>query len=119
LENNSRNPTGLVENWHGDDLKKAQLTLSHGKKKEGNEVEDDYDDDVVRTSVSQDRVTAALCTEELFLCTQYIRSNIRGVGYGWSTRHIWRAVGCHTSQLDIIAVSRASDKNGSFCKIIL
>jgi hypothetical protein len=35
-------------------------------------IEDD-DDDVVRTSVSQDRVTATLCPEELFLCTQHIK----------------------------------------------
>jgi hypothetical protein len=49
------------------------LTLSYGKKKKGDEVEDedDDDDDVVRTSASQDRVTAALITEELFICTQY------------------------------------------------
>jgi hypothetical protein len=29
------------------------------------------DDDVVRSSVSQDRVTVTLCTEELIICTQY------------------------------------------------
>jgi hypothetical protein len=36
-----------------------QLTLSQGKKKKRDEVEvkDEDDDDVVRTSVSQDRVT--------------------------------------------------------------
>jgi hypothetical protein len=33
---------------------------------------EDEDDDVVRTSVSQYRVTATLCPEELFLCTQHI-----------------------------------------------
>jgi hypothetical protein len=67
LENKSRN----LENWHSDGPKKVQLTFSQGKKKKGDEVEDeDDDDDVVRTSVSQDRVTATLCTEELFLYTQ-------------------------------------------------
>jgi hypothetical protein len=40
--------------------------------KKGDNVADDEDDDVVRTSVSQDQVTATLCTEELFLSTQYI-----------------------------------------------
>jgi hypothetical protein len=39
--------------------------------KKGDEVKDE-DDDMVRTSVSQDRVIATLCTKELFLCTQYI-----------------------------------------------
>jgi hypothetical protein len=29
------------------------------------------DDDVVRNSVSQDRVTVTMCTEELIICTQY------------------------------------------------
>ncbi len=61
-----------MKNWHGDSQKKVQLTLSRGKKKKGDEVEDEVDDDVMRTSVSQDIVTAILCTEELFLSTQYI-----------------------------------------------
>jgi hypothetical protein len=61
-----------LKNWHGDSQKKVQLTLSRGKKKKGDEVEDEVDDDVMRTSVSQDIVTAILCTEELFLSTQYI-----------------------------------------------
>ncbi len=50
-------------------------TLSQGKKKKGDEVaddEDEDDDDAVKTSVSQDQVTATLCTEELFLSTQCI-----------------------------------------------
>jgi hypothetical protein len=55
-----------LENWLGDSLKEVQLTLSRGKKKKGDKV-----DDAVRTSVPQDRVTAALFTE-LFLSTQYI-----------------------------------------------
>ncbi len=40
--------------------------------KKGDDVADDDDDDAVRTHVSQDPVTATLCTEELFLRTQYI-----------------------------------------------
>ncbi len=59
----------LLGNRHSDGHKKVQLTLS---KKKGDDVEYEKDDDVVRTSASQDRVTATLCTEELFLCTQYI-----------------------------------------------
>jgi hypothetical protein len=31
--------------------------------KKGDDVDDEDDDDAVRTSVSQDRVTAKLCTE--------------------------------------------------------
>jgi hypothetical protein len=38
--------------------------------KKGVDVVDD--DDAAGTSVSQDRVTAALCTEKLFLRIQYI-----------------------------------------------
>jgi hypothetical protein len=60
LENNSRKPRDLTENRHSGSLKKGQLTLSPGKMKKGNDVTDD-DDDVVRTSVSQDEMTVALC----------------------------------------------------------
>ncbi len=49
-----------------------KLTISQSKKKKEDEVDDENDDDVVRTSVSQDRVTAPLCTVELFPYTQYI-----------------------------------------------
>jgi hypothetical protein len=70
------------ENWHSDSLNKIQLTLSQGKKKKREEVVDDEDvddedvddadvDDVMRTSESQYQVTATLCTEKLFLLTQY------------------------------------------------
>jgi hypothetical protein len=38
----------------------VQLTLSQGKKKKGDEVKDEDDDGVMRTSVSQDSVTATL-----------------------------------------------------------
>jgi hypothetical protein len=89
LENNSRMPRDLVKNRH-----RAQLTLCHGKMKKGDDVAGYEDEDAVRTSVSQDRVTATLCTEELFLRTQYIAlsayqtgQNVGG-GYGWSTHHI-------------------------------
>ncbi len=39
--------------------------------KMGDDVAVDDVDDVVRTSVSQHRLTVTLCTEELFLRTQY------------------------------------------------
>jgi hypothetical protein len=62
-----------LENWHSDSFKKVQLTLSQGKKKKGENVADDEEDDAVRNSGSQDQVTATLCTEELFLSPQYIQ----------------------------------------------
>jgi hypothetical protein len=47
------------------------LGVSKGKTKKGDEVADDEDgDDAVRSSVSQDPAT--LCTDELFLSTQYM-----------------------------------------------
>jgi hypothetical protein len=61
LENNSRKPRDLTENRQSDSLKKGKLALSLGKMKKGNDVTDDDDDDVVRTSVSQDQMTATLC----------------------------------------------------------
>jgi hypothetical protein len=42
-----------LEIWHSDSLKKIQLTLSQGKKKKGDGVADDEDNDAVRTNVSQ------------------------------------------------------------------
>jgi hypothetical protein len=46
------------------------------------DVADEEDDDAVRTSVSQDGVTATPCTEELFLRTSSLhisdRSNVGG-----------------------------------------
>jgi hypothetical protein len=71
LGNNCRRPGGLIENWHSERLKEVQFTLSQGKKK-GDDVDDEDDDDVVRTSMSQDGLTVTLCTQEMFLCTQYI-----------------------------------------------
>ncbi len=67
LENNSKKPRDLTNNRHNDSLKKSHLTLSQGMMKKGDDVAVDDDDDVVRTSVSQNRVAATLCTEELFL----------------------------------------------------
>jgi hypothetical protein len=75
LENNSRKPRDLTKNRHGDILEESQLTLSQVKMKKGDDVavyDRDDDDDMVRTSVSLNRVTATLCTEESFLRTQYI-----------------------------------------------
>ncbi len=51
---------------------KIQPTLSQGKKKKGDDVADDEDNDAMRPRVSQDQVTLTLCTDELFLSTQYI-----------------------------------------------
>jgi hypothetical protein len=70
LDNNSRKLRDLLKNRHSDSLKKDQLTPSQGMMKKGDDVA--VDDDVVRTSVSQNIVTSILCTEELFLGTQYI-----------------------------------------------
>jgi hypothetical protein len=39
--------------------------------KRGDEAADDEDDDAVRTSVSQDRMTETLFSGELFFSTQY------------------------------------------------
>jgi hypothetical protein len=71
-----------LENWHSDSLKKVQLTLSQGKKKKGENVADDEDDDAVRNSVSQDQVTATLCIEELFLSPQYIQYSFPPISEG-------------------------------------
>ncbi len=49
-------------------MAKRKFNLLFVKKKKGDDVEDE-DDDVVSTSVTQNRVTATLCTEELFHCT--------------------------------------------------
>ncbi len=45
-------------------LKKGQITLSQGKMKK-DDLADDEDDDVERTSVSRDRVTVTLCAVQL------------------------------------------------------
>jgi hypothetical protein len=60
LENKSRKARDLVS----DSLKKGQITLSQGKMKK-DDLADDEDDDVERTSVSRDRVTVTLCAVQL------------------------------------------------------
>jgi hypothetical protein len=62
----------LKKNKHSDSLKKSKFTLSEWMLKKGNVVSDADDDDEVRTSALQNRVTATVCTEEVFLRTQYI-----------------------------------------------
>ncbi len=52
------NQGSCSENWQRHGL--VQLTLSRGKKKKGDEVENKDNDDVVRTSVAQDSVPATL-----------------------------------------------------------
>ncbi len=59
-------------NWPSDSLKKFLLPLSQGKKMKGDEAADDEDYDAMRTSMPQDRMTATLCSEELFLSIQFI-----------------------------------------------
>jgi hypothetical protein len=63
-------PRDLLNNRHSDSLKKSQLILSQGMLKKGY-VNDDTDDEV-RTSVSQNCVTATQNTVEFFLRTQYL-----------------------------------------------
>jgi hypothetical protein len=58
LESNSRKPRDLTEKLAYWEPKKVQHALSQGRKKKEDEIDDEDDDDVVRTSVSQDRVTA-------------------------------------------------------------
>jgi hypothetical protein len=71
--NNSRKSRDLLKNMHSGSLRKSQLALSQGMIKKGDVIVDaDDDDDEVRNSVSQNRVTATLCTEDFFLSTQHI-----------------------------------------------
>ncbi len=65
-------PRDLTKNQHSDSLKKDQLSIFQGMFKKGDDVAVCNVDNVVRTSVSQNRVIATLCTKELFLRTQYI-----------------------------------------------
>ncbi len=76
--NNSRKLTNLVRKYSP---KKVQLTLSQGKMKKGDEVAYDGGGDALRTSVSQDQVTATLGTEN---CSSAL--SIWG-GYVWSTQY--------------------------------
>jgi hypothetical protein len=70
LENSRRKPRDLLKNRQSDSLEKSQLTLSQGMMKKGDGIVDVDDDDEVRTSASQNHVTATLCTEEIFHRTQ-------------------------------------------------
>jgi hypothetical protein len=81
-------------------LGQIQHALPQVKMRKRDEIADDEDDDAVRTSVSQDHVIATLCSEELFLSTQYTvyssphiseRSIMRRGGYGRSMQHIQRS----------------------------
>jgi hypothetical protein len=65
---------GSRDSQTGGWASQGQLSLSQGMMKNGDDVAvDDDDDDAARTSVSQNRMTATLCTEELFLRTLYIQ----------------------------------------------
>ncbi len=105
--------------------------LSWGKKKKGDEVEDEDDDDVVRTSVSQGRVTETLrhCVLRNYsseisiynsphICIRLVKQEGREDMDGQHDT-LGRPAGSHTSQLDLTAVSRAYDETGSFYTIIL
>ncbi len=67
--------------------------------------------------MSQDKVTATLCTKELFTCTQYkyLSPHIRQVkcegGKDTDGEHdtIGKPAGSHTTQPDLITGSRVSD----------
>ncbi len=117
------------ESWHSGGLKKVQLTLSQRKKKKEDEVADDEDDDdAVRTSVSQDRVTVTLCTEALFLSTQYIAipayQMVNHVGWGQNMvsqhdTHLAGPAGSHTSQPDLTGSYKVPDKTSYFYTVIL
>jgi hypothetical protein len=106
LEANSRKPRDQTEIRHSDSLKKGQLTLSQGKLRKGDDVADEYDYVVVRTSVLQDQETATLCTEELFLKIQHIYIALYTYQAGQNVGGIWRVntthlaipAGFHTSK---------------------
>jgi hypothetical protein len=58
----------LTKNRHSDHLKRVNFSfLGDVKKRDVVIVADNNDDDEVRTSVSRNRVTVTLSTEELFL----------------------------------------------------
>jgi uncharacterized protein YpmB len=59
--------------------------------KKRDDVADDEDDDMVRTSVSQDQVTATLFTEELFLKTLHLALATYQTGQIWE----WGGYGRH------------------------
>jgi hypothetical protein len=65
-------PRDQLKNRHSDGLKKSQLILSQEMLRKGDVDDDADDDDEVRTSASQNHVTATPSTEEFFLRTQYL-----------------------------------------------
>ncbi len=100
LENNYRKLRDQTKTRHSDCLKMGQLTLSQFMVKKGYDVAVD-DDDALKTSVSQNRVTATLCTEEVFLRTQYILIALSTYQSGenvWGSRdgqhNTWISPGC-------------------------
>jgi hypothetical protein len=82
--------------------------------------DDDNNDAMRRTSVSQDRVTETLYSEELFHITQYkslstsqIGKNVWGGGVQTvKTTHLAATAGFHTSQLVLHVIYRVSDRHG-------
>jgi hypothetical protein len=66
----------------------SQLVLCQRMMKKGDDVAGD-DDDEVRTSVSQNRVAATLCTEELFLRTLSTYQPGKMWGEGKHTQGTW------------------------------
>jgi hypothetical protein len=58
---------GSTKNRHSDSQKKSQNTLTQGIMKKGDVIiDDDNNDDEVRTIASQNHAPATLCTEEFF-----------------------------------------------------
>ncbi len=98
--------------------------------KKGDDVAEDDNDDVVRTSVSKDRATATLYTEELFLSTQYLQYTVALSAYQkvqpWGGGRIQTVnvtlltpAGFHASQPELTAGYKVSYKTGFFCTIVL
>jgi hypothetical protein len=109
--NNSRKLTNLVRKYSP---KKVQLTLSQGKMKKGDEVAYDGGGDALRTSVSQDQVTATLGTENCSSALS-IWGGVRMVNTICSVA----SARFHTSQLYLNMGYKVSDKSGFFYTIIL
>jgi hypothetical protein len=94
--------------------------------KKGDDVVDDEDDYAVRTRVSQEQVTATLCTEELLPSTQFIciplpayQEDQMGGIHTVKTIPSVVPAGFHISQLGLNTVYKVSDKSGFFYRNIL
>jgi hypothetical protein len=93
------------------------------------EVADDEDDDEVRNSVSQVWVKATLCTEELFLSTQYIYLSLptyqKGQSWGGGENRDGQHNTFLRAQLGFTPTNQSSlgydvsYKTGFFCTILL